>query len=258
MEFAYALLVLILAVFIAAFILLVVGTIYFDFSNSEIPLGVDQPVKLRIVHSILIGTAVLGKILEKLGLCSQLGFTRYMRRGKKLGEDPKLFMKDLQFGKVPVRIYQPRVPSAGRRRGVLYFHGGGWMFGSINAYETVCRYIARESESVVMSVEYRLAPEHTYPAQYEDCLTATTCFMKTAEDYGVDPARIIISGDSAGGNLAAAVCQTLFIKDIGKPSNSIYGTDFICFPDHRTDRTVRRTIMKKLDNHPPTMAFLSN
>ncbi|XP_048681068.2 arylacetamide deacetylase-like 3 isoform X2 [Caretta caretta] len=256
MEFAYALLVLILAVFIAAFILLVVGTIYFDFSNSEIPLGVDQPVKLRIVHSILIGTAVLGKILEKLGLCSQLGFTRYMRRGKKLGEDPKLFMKDLQFGKVPVRIYQPRVPSAGRRRGVLYFHGGGWMFGSINAYETVCRYIARESESVVVSVEYRLAPEHTYPAQYEDCLTATTCFMKTAEDYGVDPARIIISGDSAGGNLAAAVCQTLFIKDIGKPSNSIYGTDFICFPDHRTDRTVRRTIMKKLDGLPKQHLFM--
>ncbi|XP_039364761.1 arylacetamide deacetylase-like 4 isoform X1 [Mauremys reevesii] len=213
MEFVYALLVLVLAVFIAAFILLVVGTIYFDFSNSEIPLGVDQPVKLRIVHSIVIGTAVLGKILEKLGLCSQLGFTRYMRCLKKLGEDPKLFIKDLQFGKVPVRIYQPRAPSAGRRRGVIYFHGGGWVFGSIDSHEPICRYIARESESVVVSVEYRLAPEHTYPAPYEDCLTATTHFMKTAEDYGVDPACIIISGDSAGGNLAAAVCQTL----VGRP-----------------------------------------
>ncbi|XP_067422942.1 arylacetamide deacetylase-like 4 [Emydura macquarii macquarii] len=209
MEFAYALLVLVLAVFIAAFVLLVVGTIYFDLSNSKIPPGVDQPVKLRIIHCVYIGTAVLGKILEKLGLCSQLSFVRSLRWGKKFGEDPKLFIKDLQFGKVPVRLYQPRAPCAGGRRGVIFFHGGGWMFGSIDTYETMCRYIARESESVVVSVEYRLAPEHTYPAQYEDCLAATTHFMKTAEDYGVDPACIIISGDSAGGNLAAAVCQTL-------------------------------------------------
>ncbi|XP_075762506.1 arylacetamide deacetylase-like 4 isoform X3 [Pelodiscus sinensis] len=78
-----------------------------------------------------------------------------------------------------------------------------------HCYETVCRYIAGESESVVVSVEYRLAPEHTYPAQYEDCLAASTHFMKMAEDYGVDPACIILAGDSAGGNLAAAVCQTL-------------------------------------------------
>uniref|UniRef100_K7FCZ0 Alpha/beta hydrolase fold-3 domain-containing protein n=1 Tax=Pelodiscus sinensis TaxID=13735 RepID=K7FCZ0_PELSI len=209
MAFAYMLLVLVLAVFIAAFILLVVGTIYFALSNSEIPPGVDQPVKLRLLHIILTGTAVLGKILERLGLCSQVGFVRYMRQGKKLGEDPKLFIKDLQFGRVPVRLYQPQAPSAGRRRGVIYFHGGGWMFGSIDSYETVCRYIAGESESVVVSVEYRLAPEHTYPAQYEDCLAASTHFMKMAEDYGVDPACIILAGDSAGGNLAAAVCQTL-------------------------------------------------
>uniref|UniRef100_A0A8C8S458 Alpha/beta hydrolase fold-3 domain-containing protein n=1 Tax=Pelusios castaneus TaxID=367368 RepID=A0A8C8S458_9SAUR len=212
MEFAHALLVLVLAVFIAAFILLVVGTIYFDLSNSEIPPGVDQPVKLRIIHSVLIGTAVLGKIFEKLGLCSQVGFVRNMRWVKKFGKDPKLFIKDLKFGTVPVRVYQPRAPSAGQRRGVIFFHGGGWIFGSIDTHETLCRYIARESESVVVSVEYRLAPEHTYPAQYEDCLTATTHFMKTAEDYGVDPACIIVSGDSAGGNLAAAVCQTLISR----------------------------------------------
>uniref|UniRef100_K7FE86 Alpha/beta hydrolase fold-3 domain-containing protein n=1 Tax=Pelodiscus sinensis TaxID=13735 RepID=K7FE86_PELSI len=131
MAFAYALLMLVLAVFIAAFILLVVGTIYFALSNSEIPPGVDQPVKLRLLHIILTGTAVLGKILERLGLCSQVGFFSYMYQGKKLGEDPKLFIKDLQFGRVPVRLYQPRAPSVGRRRGVIYFHGGGWMFGSI-------------------------------------------------------------------------------------------------------------------------------
>ncbi|NXE80054.1 ADCL4 protein, partial [Cochlearius cochlearius] len=77
------------------------------------------------------------------------------------------------------------------------------------SHENTCRYIARESESVVVSVGYRLTPEHKYPAAYEDCLNATIHFMKNIKYYGVDPARIIVCGDSAGGNLAAAVTQTL-------------------------------------------------
>ncbi|KAF1446222.1 Arylacetamide deacetylase-like 4, partial [Spheniscus demersus] len=77
------------------------------------------------------------------------------------------------------------------------------------SHEKICRYIARESELVVVSVGYRLAPEHKYPAAYEDCLNATIHFMKNIEHYGVDPANVIVCGDSAGGNLAAAVSQTL-------------------------------------------------
>ncbi|NXD16290.1 ADCL4 protein, partial [Nothocercus nigrocapillus] len=77
------------------------------------------------------------------------------------------------------------------------------------SHEKICHYIAKETESVVVSVGYRLAPEHKYPAAYEDCLNATLHFMKNIERYGVDRARILVSGDSAGGNLAAAVSQTL-------------------------------------------------
>uniref|UniRef100_A0A8D0EQ20 Alpha/beta hydrolase fold-3 domain-containing protein n=1 Tax=Strix occidentalis caurina TaxID=311401 RepID=A0A8D0EQ20_STROC len=148
-------------------------------------------------------------ILENIGICSQVSFVRYIQGRKTLGVDPKLFIKDLWFEKVPVRIYQPKVPSASQRRGVMFFHGGGWVFGSLETHEKLCRSIARESESVVVSVGYRLAPENKYPAAYEDCLNATIHFMKNIEHYGVDPARIIVCGDSAGGNLAAAVSQTL-------------------------------------------------
>ncbi|NXE80057.1 ADCL4 protein, partial [Cochlearius cochlearius] len=77
------------------------------------------------------------------------------------------------------------------------------------AYERTCCYFARKSNSVVVSVGYRLAPEHPYPSQFEDCLTATIHFMRTAQDYGVDPLRIIICGDSSGGTLTAAVAQAL-------------------------------------------------
>ncbi|NXG81005.1 ADCL4 protein, partial [Baryphthengus martii] len=205
----HLLLVLFLAVLLAAFILLVIGAINFHFSNSEIPPGVNQPVKLRIVHVISISTAVVGKILENIGICSQVGFLRYMHGRKTLGVDPKLFIKDLWFEKVPVRIYQPKAPSASQRRGVMFFHGGGWVFGNLETHEMLCRFIARESESVVVSVGYRLAPEHKYPAAYEDCLDVTTHFLRNAEHYGADPANVVVCGDSAGGNLAAAVSQTL-------------------------------------------------
>uniref|UniRef100_A0A8C4KL27 Arylacetamide deacetylase-like 4 n=1 Tax=Dromaius novaehollandiae TaxID=8790 RepID=A0A8C4KL27_DRONO len=170
--------------------------------------NIPEQFKVRGVKP-LVPTDCIAEVYET-GICSQITFGRYMRRGRRLAEDPKLFIQDLQFKKVPVRVYQPKAPSDGRRRGIIFFHGGGWVFGSLGKiFAGVCRYISRESESVVVSVEYRLAPEHKYPAAYEDCLHATVHFMKNLEHYGVDPARIIVSGDSAGGNLAAAVSQTL-------------------------------------------------
>ncbi|NXD86542.1 ADCL4 protein, partial [Halcyon senegalensis] len=131
--------------------------------------------------------------------------------------DPKLFIKDLHFDEVPVRIYLPRVPSASKRRGVIFFHGGCGIFGSIRSYERICRYLARKCDAVVVSVGYRLSPEHEYPAQSLDCLTATVHFLKTAENYGVDPGRVIVCGDSVGGNFTATVCQELVNRrDLGK------------------------------------------
>ncbi|NXQ78921.1 ADCL4 protein, partial [Nyctibius grandis] len=123
--------------------------------------------------------------------------------------DSKLFIRDMHFDEVPVRIYLPRAPSASKRRGVIFFHGGCGMFGSIRSHERICRYIARKSDSVVVSVGYHLSPEHQYPTQTLDGLTVTVHFLKTAENYGVDPDRIIVCGDSAGGTFTASVCQEL-------------------------------------------------
>uniref|UniRef100_A0A8D0DKR3 Alpha/beta hydrolase fold-3 domain-containing protein n=1 Tax=Salvator merianae TaxID=96440 RepID=A0A8D0DKR3_SALMN len=157
-------------------------------------------------------TLFKGRILESLHICTELQFLHLFHRGGNPGKNATLFIKDTKFKQVPVRIYQPKSPSAGRRKGIVYFHGGGWVFGSIGSHDNICRYLARESESVVVSVGYRLAPEHRYPVPLNDCLAATTHFLETAEDYGVDSAGILLAGDSAGGNLAAAVCQTLVSK----------------------------------------------
>ncbi|XP_075135957.1 arylacetamide deacetylase-like 4 isoform X1 [Leptodactylus fuscus] len=221
MGIAMVLVVLTVAIFIALCFLLLLGIIYFEMTNSNIPPGVANPVKLRIIHGITIGIAVVGKILQNMFICKQIDFTRFVRdklMAQKLGEDPKLLIKNLKFEGIPVRVYQPRSPSAGRRKGVMFFHGGGWMFGSIDSYDVLCRYISKGSESVVVSVGYRLAPEHRYPAAFDDCLNATVHFLKTAKEYGVDPSSVIISGDSAGGNLTAAVCQALVDRrDLPKP-----------------------------------------
>ncbi|XP_053137318.1 arylacetamide deacetylase-like 4 [Hemicordylus capensis] len=149
-------------------------------------------------------------IAWKLGFSNRHTVTRFFMNGLPIfKQDPRLHIKKLQFDGVPVKQYQPREDHTKHQRGILFFHGGIGIWGSLYIYERVCRYLARESASFVVSVEYRLAPEHPYPAQFEDCLKATIHLLKNAKEYGVDPDCIVISGDSSGATLAAAVCQEL-------------------------------------------------
>uniref|UniRef100_A0A8C3NJP7 Alpha/beta hydrolase fold-3 domain-containing protein n=1 Tax=Geospiza parvula TaxID=87175 RepID=A0A8C3NJP7_GEOPR len=150
-----------------------------------------------------------GKILEKLGICNDLTILRAAVNGIPPWRDSKLLIKDLTVDEVPLRIYQPKSPPTGKRRGILYFHGGAGTFGSISKKWAICRYMAKKCNSVVVSVGYRLAPEHPYPGQYFDCLNATLYFMKNLKEYHVDPGLIIISGDSCGANFATVICQIL-------------------------------------------------
>jgi acetyl esterase len=113
---------------------------------------------------------------------------------------------------VPVRVYRPR---AGSLPGLVFIHGGGWWGGSVEESEPAARRRAVGADCVVVSVEYRLAPEHPFPAGLDDCWTATKWVFEHAEELGIDPARIAISGESAGGNLAAAV--TLLARAAGGP-----------------------------------------
>uniref|UniRef100_A0A8C2SNF9 Alpha/beta hydrolase fold-3 domain-containing protein n=1 Tax=Coturnix japonica TaxID=93934 RepID=A0A8C2SNF9_COTJA len=150
-------------------------------------------------------------LLEKLGIMSEVSFLRIVMDGIPPLSDKRLIIKDLIFEKVQVRLYQPKTSTTGQRRGVLYFHGGVGRFGSIRKSCIYCNLLFRYDhvETLLFLCRYRLAPEYPYPTQFQDCLTATIHFMKTAQDYGVDPARIIVCGDSSGGTLTAAVAQQL-------------------------------------------------
>lgn len=106
-------------------------------------------------------------------------------------------------GLIPVRIYYPE--GRGPFPLLLYFHGGGWVLGSLDTADGVCRTLTNLTQSVTVSVGYRLAPEHPFPAAVEDCYAATVWAADHAIELGADPRRIVVAGSSAGGNLAAAI-----------------------------------------------------
>jgi acetyl esterase len=112
-------------------------------------------------------------------------------------------IRDIQAGSIPCRLYRP---SAQTDLGLLvFFHGGGWVIGDLNSHDGVCRSLANKSGHAVLSVDYRLAPEHKFPAAFDDCAAAVKWAYDNAASLGVDNTRIAVGGDSAGGNLAAAV-----------------------------------------------------
>jgi len=105
---------------------------------------------------------------------------------------------------IPLRIYSPHPDR--EQPALLYFHGGGWVVGSIDSHDRLCRALANASDTVVISVDYRLAPEHRFPAAIDDCEDALRYVMEHAAALGIDRNRVAVGGDSAGGNLAAVVC----------------------------------------------------
>jgi acetyl esterase len=119
----------------------------------------------------------------------------------------------VEGGDITVRCYTPA--GRGPFPALVYFHGGGWVIGDVDTHDGICRSLANAAGCVVASVDYRLAPEHKYPVAAEDAFAATRWIAREAAGLGVDPRRLAVGGDSAGGNLAAAV--TLMRRERGGP-----------------------------------------
>ncbi|XP_034954725.2 arylacetamide deacetylase-like 4 [Zootoca vivipara] len=213
MAFGGTLWMLILYLTIFIHLLLLVWGIYYNLARTHLPRGISRPVAL-ILFNFLVGYGfVLAGILEKLGICHRYSIIRAICLFIPKMKDPKLIIRDLVFDGVPVRVYWPKTSPAGNRKGIIFLHGGVGLFASIRTSARICHSLAHGTDSVVMCVEFRLAPEHPYPVPVQDCLTAAIHFLKNAKEYGVDPSRIAIVGESSGGTFAAAVCQELVTRE---------------------------------------------
>jgi len=146
-------------------------------------------------------------------------------------------------GAIAARLYTPKRlrKTGGLAPCLVFFHGGGWVIGDLDSHDVVCRKLADQGELIVISVDYRLAPEHKFPAAVDDAITATQWVATNATQLGVDASRLMVGGDSAGGNLAAVVA--ISARDGSGPAISgqvlIYPvTDFaMTHPSHREPET---------------------
>jgi acetyl esterase len=116
---------------------------------------------------------------------------------------------------IPIRIYTPELNK--KLPVLIFYHGGGWQRGDIASHDSICRHFARYSGAIVVSVEWRLAPEHKFPTGPNDCLAAYKWVAQHGNDYNMDTSRIGISGDSAGGNMTAITAQRLRKENVVQP-----------------------------------------
>ena len=110
---------------------------------------------------------------------------------------------------VPLRLYKPATAAAGALPVLVYFHGGGWTIGDLDTHDVLCRQLCHGASIAVVSVDYRMGPEHRFPAAVDDSVEATRWVQDEAAALGLDPRRMAVGGDSAGGNLAAVVALAL-------------------------------------------------
>jgi acetyl esterase len=161
-------------------------------------------------------------------------------------------------GPIPARIYTPKDPrqANGLAPALVFYHGGGWVIGDLDSHDVVCRKLADEGRLLVISVDYRLAPEHKFPAAVDDAIAATKWIADNAQQLGIDTSRLMVGGDSAGGNLAAVVA--IAARDGNGPAIAgqvlIYpATDFaMTHPSHSEPETsilLTHSVIKWFKDH---------
>ena len=161
-------------------------------------------------------------------------------------------------GAIPARIYTPKAlrKNNGLAPCLVFFHGGGWVIGDLDTHDVVCQKLAHEGELIVISVDYRLAPEHKFPAAADDAITATKWVADNARQFGIDAAHLLVGGDSAGGNLAAVVALAARDGDGLKLAGQVLvypATDFAMkHPSHSEPETsilLTHSVIKWFCNH---------
>jgi acetyl esterase len=212
----------------------------------------DRPYRPATeLQRVLDDVKRLGNPLDRMTRDTVADFwlLREVLAARVLGPIPVAAVRDLcvpaRNRQIPVRIYTPAdpAPAGDRRRPVLvYYHGGGWTLGSIATYDSLCRALARGAGAVVVSVDYRLAPEHPFPAAVTDAHLALEWVFRNLDDLGADAGRVAVGGDSAGGNLATVVALRarkeqlpVALQVLFYPSTDLSRTDYLSYTQYGED-----------------------
>jgi acetyl esterase len=187
------------------------------------PPSIDGQVLAPDVHALVRLAEIAGEDSYTKGLAPEEARAHNRRGAEAAAGRPPIPMarvEELQVpgesGAIPARFYVPGgLPPETPAPLLVYYHGGGWVIGDLDTHDGVCRFLAAAAGTAVLSIDYRLAPEHPFPAAVEDAASGFSWAHAKAAELGVDPARIAVGGDSAGGNLAAAV--SLLARDAGGP-----------------------------------------
>jgi len=161
-------------------------------------------------------------------------------------------------GAIPARIYTPKTlrKNNGLAPCLVFYHGGGWVIGDLDSHDVVCRKLAHEGELIVISIDYRLAPEHKFPAAVDDAMSAVKWIASNAKELGIDASRLVVGGDSAGGNLAAVTALAARDGDGPKLAGQVLiypATDFSwSHPSHSEPETsilLTHSVIRWFGNH---------
>ncbi|XP_051029656.1 arylacetamide deacetylase-like 4 family member 1 [Phodopus roborovskii] len=228
--------------FLAALCLLVLGVnlwvLLQHLLKTDIPPSIPHRMRFRILHYLFQLTMTWGNILEKLRICSMPKFFRFLHDAVTIKRNYQVVVTDLCFEEVPVRLFQPKATSSSLRRGIIFIHGGGGVFGSLDSYHTLCSFLAQKTDSVLLAVGYRKLPDYPHPAGLQDCLNASIHFLKSLKAYGVDPSRVVICGESIGGSAAATIIQIV----LGRPDLPQIRAQVLIYP-------ILQTINFQLPSH---------
>nr|XP_002125860.1 arylacetamide deacetylase isoform X3 [Ciona intestinalis] len=198
--------------------------------HRPIPHDVPHRFKYQMLIDVVSFQELLASVTEKLGYSRWWSYRAIPKPPSTLPDGMKVENKML--GGVETVIITPRSFQAQKEPGpaIIHFHGGGWIMGNTDTTMMLLLQAAEETGFVVMSPEYRLAPEHPFPAPYDDCMNSTISFMKSSKRFNVDPKKIILSGDSAGGNLAMAVYIGLIEMQASDPTVELPAMQTLLYP----------------------------
>ncbi|XP_068393592.1 arylacetamide deacetylase-like 4 [Eschrichtius robustus] len=130
-----------------------VWAVFEHFLATGVPSTLQHPAKFRFLHCVFLYMVTWGNILEKFGICSMPRLIQFLHNSVRIKKDPGLVVTNLRFGTAPVRLFQPKAASPGPPRGIIFFHGGEAVLGSLDMYRALCAFLSQETDPVLLSIE---------------------------------------------------------------------------------------------------------